>query len=266
MFVIDGWDVSMSERLKDKIAMVTGSSVGIGKAIALTFAKEGAIVVTNSRKLERAEATANEVRAIGSQALAIEADLTKSTDIDYLIDTTIENFGRLDILVNNAGIAMISPTEDLSEHDWDRAIAIDLKATFLCSQKAAKRSMIPQKSGVIINISSILGKVALPMRAAYCASKAGVIALTQVMGSEWAKYNIRVVAIGPGYILTELVQQSIDDGTFSAETLIDRTPMKRFGKLEEIANLAVFLASDDAGYITGEIIYVDGGMTATGGW
>jgi len=256
----------MNKRLKDKIAIVTGSSVGIGKAIALTYAKEGAIIVTNSRKLERAEATSNEIRAIGSQALAIEADLTKSTDIDYLIDITIEKFGRIDILVNNAGIAMISPTEDLSEHDWDRAIAIDLKATFLCSQKAVKRSMIPQKSGVIINLSSILGKVALPMRAAYCASKAGVIALTQVMGSEWAKYNIRVVAIGPGYILTELVQQSIDTGVFNADTLINRTPMKRFGKLEEIANLAVFLASDDAGYITGEVIFVDGGMTATGGW
>ncbi len=256
----------MNKRLKDKIAIVTGSSVGIGKAIALTYAKEGAIIVTNSRKLERAEATASQIRAIGSQALAIEADLTKSTDIDYLIDITIEKFGRIDILVNNAGIAMISPTEDLSEHDWDRAIAIDLKATFLCSQKAVKRSMIPQKSGVIINLSSILGKVALPMRAAYCASKAGVIALTQVMGSEWAKYNIRVVAIGPGYILTELVQQSIDTGVFNADTLINRTPMKRFGKLEEIANLAVFLASDDAGYITGEVIFVDGGMTATGGW
>jgi len=256
----------MNKRLKDTIAIVTGSSVGIGKAIALTYAKEGAIIVTNSRKLERAEATASQIRAIGSQALAIEADLTKSTDIDYLIDITIEKFGRIDILVNNAGIAMISPTEDLSEHDWDRAIAIDLKATFLCSQKAVKRSMIPQKSGVIINLSSILGKVALPMRAAYCASKAGVIALTQVMGSEWAKYNIRVVAIGPGYILTELVQQSIDTGVFNADTLINRTPMKRFGKLEEIANLAVFLASDDAGYITGEVIFVDGGMTATGGW
>ena len=256
----------MNKRLKDKIAIVTGSSVGIGKAVALAYAKEGAIAVTNSRKLERAEATASQIRAIGSQALAIEADLTKSTDIDYLIDITIEKFGRIDILVNNAGIAMISPTEDLSEHDWDRAIAIDLKATFLCSQKAVKRSMIPQKSGVIINLSSILGKVALPMRAAYCASKAGVIALTQVMGSEWAKYNIRVVAIGPGYILTELVQQSIDTGVFNADTLINRTPMKRFGKLEEIANLAVFLASDDAGYITGEVIFVDGGMTATGGW
>ena len=264
--MIDEWCVSVSKKFKDKIAIVTGSSVGIGKAIALTYAKQGAIVVTNSRKLERAEATASEIRATGNQALAIEADLTKSTDIDNLIDTTIEKFGRIDILVNNAGIAMISPTEDLSEHDWDRAIDIDLKATFLCSQKAAKRAMIPQRSGVIINISSILAKTALPMRAAYCSSKAGVIALTQVMGSEWAKYNIRVVAIGPGYILTELVQQSIDEGTFSAETLIDRTPMKRFGKLEEIANLAVFLASDDAGYITGEIIYVDGGMTATGGW
>ncbi|WP_287587100.1 SDR family NAD(P)-dependent oxidoreductase [Candidatus Borrarchaeum sp.] len=256
----------MSEKLKDKIAIVTGSSLGIGKAIALAFAKQGAIVVTNSRKLERAEVTASEIRHLGRQAHAIEADLTKSTDVDHLIDTTIEHFGRIDILVNNAGIAMIVPTEDLSEHDWDRAIDIDLKATFLCSQKAAKRAMIPQRSGVIINISSILAKTALPMRAAYCASKAGVMALTQVMGCEWAKYRIRVVAIGPGYILTELVQQSIDTGVFNAETLIDRTPMKRLGKLDEIANLAVFLASDDAGYITGEIIYVDGGMTATGGW
>ena len=256
----------MNERLKDKIAIVTGSSTGIGKAIALAFAKEGAIVVTNSRKLERAEATANEIRAIGSQALAIESDLTKSTDIDYLIDTTIEKFGRIDILVNNAGIAMISPTEDLSEHNWDRAIAIDLKATFLCSQKAAKRAMIPQKSGVIINISSILGKVGLPMRAAYCAAKAGVNALTQVMGSEWAKYNIRVVAIGPGYILTEMEQQSLDKGDYTTEHILNRVPMKRYGKLEEVANTAVFLASDDASYITGEVIYVDGAMSATGGW
>lgn len=256
----------MSERLKDKIAIVTGSSTGIGKAIALAFAKEGAIVVTNSRKLERAETTANEIRVMGRQAHAIEADLTKTSDIDYLIDTTIEKLDRIDILVNNAGIAMISPTEDLSEHNWDRAVTIDLKATFLCSQKAAKRAMIPQKSGVIINISSILGKVGLPMRAAYCAAKAGVNALTQVMGSEWAKYNIRVVAIGPGYILTEMEQQSLDKGDYTTEHILNRVPMKRYGKLEEVANTAVFLASDDASYITGEVIYVDGAMSATGGW
>jgi 3-oxoacyl-[acyl-carrier protein] reductase len=256
----------MSERLKDKIAIVTGSSTGIGKAIALAFAKEGAIVVTNSRKLERAEATANEIRVIGRQAHAIEADLTKTPNINHLIDKTIEKFGRIDILVNNAGIAMISPTEDLAEHDWDRTIAIDLKATFLCSQKAAKRAMIPQKSGVIINISSILGKVGLPMRAAYCAAKAGVNALTQVMGSEWAKYNIRIVAIGPGYILTEMEQQSLDKGDYTTEHILNRVPMKRYGKLEEVANTAVFLASDDASYITGEVIYVDGAMSATGGW
>ncbi|WP_287587098.1 3-oxoacyl-ACP reductase family protein [Candidatus Borrarchaeum sp.] len=256
----------MSERLKDKIAIVTGSSTGIGKAIALAFAKEGAIVVTNSRKLERAETTAKEIRIMGRQAHTIEADLTKTSDIDYLIDTTIEKLDRIDILVNNAGIAMISPTEDLSEHDWDRAVTIDLKATFLCSQKAAKRAMIPQKRGVIINISSILGNVGLPMRAAYCAAKAGVNALTQVMGSEWAKYNIRVVAIGPGYILTEMEQQSLDKGDYTTEHILNRVPMKRYGKLEEVANTAVFLASDDASYITGEIVYVDGAMSATGGW
>lgn len=258
--------MDMSERLKDKVAIVTGSSRGIGKTIALEFAKEGALVVTNSRKLERAAATAKEIKAMGKQALAVEADLTKTSDVDTLINKTIKVFGRIDILVNNAGIAMIAPTEDLSEKDWDNAIDIDLKATFLCSQKAAKRSMIPQKSGVIINISSILGKVGLPMRAAYCASKAGVIALTQVMGCEWAKYGIRVVSTGPGYVLTKLVQQSIDTGTFDADTIINRTPMERFATPEEIANTAVFLASEDASYITGEVIFVDGGMTATGGW
>ena len=252
----------MSERLKDKVVIVTGSSMGIGKGIALAFAKEGAIVVTNSRKLERAEVTANEIRNMGQQALAVEADLAKTPDIDNLIDTTIENFGRIDILVNNAGIILIGPSEDFSEQDWDRSMATDLKAPFLCSQKAAKRAMIPQKSGIIINISSGYSKRPKEMRTAYCVAKAGVNMLTQILGHEWAKYNIRVVAIAPGFIMTEMVRQSIAQGTLDTEFIVSRTPMRRLGEVEEIADTAVFLASDDASFITGEVIFVEGGITS----
>ena len=254
-------------RLVDKVAIVTGSSRGIGKAIALAFAKEGADVVVNFvRNLQAAEETAEQVRALGRQAMVVRADISERDEVNRMVKKVVEKFGKIDILVNNAGVVTLGPAEELSEKAWDRDINIDLKGVFLCSQAVGK-VMIKRGGGVIINISSMAGRVALPKHAAYCAAKAGVIALTQVLAVEWAKYNIRVNAIAPGFIETEMVTELIAKGIRSKEEqegIRRNTPMRRLGSPEEIGALAVFLASEESRFITGETVFIDGGYLAYG--
>lgn len=250
-------------KLEGKVAIVTGASKGIGKGIALRYAQEGAAVVLASRSLNLLEAIARQINEKGGQALAIEVDVAQYASVAQMIEKTCECFGRLDILVNNAGIAMAAPSEELSLADWQRALDTDLSGVFYGCQCAA-RKMMAQGGGCIINITSVYGLVAAPGRAAYCASKAACNMLTKVLAIEWAKKNIRVNAIAPGYIRTELVQGVIAKGMLPVRAIEKRTPLGRIGEVEDILALAVYLASDESSFMTGSVINIDGGWEAYG--
>lgn len=250
-------------KLENKVALITGASKGIGKGIALSYVSEGAAVVIASRSLDTLSVIADGINNQGGQALALKVDVRNSDSIQLMVDRAVEHFGSLHIMVNNAGISMAHPSEDLPEEDWTRAIDTDLSGVFYGCQSAA-RQMMKQESGCIINITSIYGLVAAPGRAAYCASKAAGNMLTKVLASEWADKNIRVNAIAPGYIRTELVQGVIDKGMLPVGAIEKRTPQGRIGEVKDVLGAAVFLASDEAAYVTGTILTIDGGWTAHG--
>jgi NAD(P)-dependent dehydrogenase (short-subunit alcohol dehydrogenase family) len=250
-------------KLKNKVAIVTGASKGIGKAIAMSYAREGASVVLASRSLNILETIAQEIRTSGGEAMAVSVDIRNVESINDLVKKAVDRYGRLDLLVNNAGITMGGPSEDLSPEDWRTALETDLFGVFFSCQAAA-RVMIPQGGGGIVNISSVNGILAAPRRAAYCASKAAVNELTKVLAIEWADRKIRVNAIAPGYVRTELVQDVIDKGAISLEAIKKRTPQGRIGEVEDIAGLAVYMASDESSYMTGSIVNIDGGWLAYG--
>ncbi len=252
-------------KLDGKVAIITGSSMGIGEAIARLYAQEGAKVVINSRSLERASKVANDLVAKGYSAIPVEADVSYPEGAQRLVDAGVKEWGRLDILVNNAGVSAIAPSVDLSPERFLDVLRVNLAGPFFCSQAAAK-VMIHQGGGVIINISSIYGHVGVPRRAAYCSSKHGLNGLTKVLASEWARNNIRVVALNPGYIYTPMEIADTSTGDYTSEDILARTPMARYGTAEEVAKVALFLASDDASYITGAPIIVDGGWLAFGAW
>jgi NAD(P)-dependent dehydrogenase (short-subunit alcohol dehydrogenase family) len=250
-------------RLENKKALVTGGGRGIGRAIALTFAKEGADVAIAEIDLTSAEKVVTEVRSTGCRSMATRTDVSNRNEIEEMVHAVEREFGRIDILVNNAGINMVSRSEDLSEQNWDKALNINLKAIFLCSQAVCKQ-MVKQNGGKIINIASIYGLSGYPERAAYCTSKAGVISLTQTLACEWARYGINVNAIAPGLIKTEMVRDLIRRGIFDEKTVAARSPMGRLGEPEEIANAALFLASDESNFVNGHTLVVDGGWSVYG--
>jgi len=250
-------------KLKNKVAIVTGASKGIGKGIAVRFAKEGASVVLASRTLSVLEEGVREIKALGGEAAAISVDVRNVESINDLVKKAVDRYGRLDLLVNNAGITMGGPSEDLSPDDWRAALETDLFSVFYASQAAA-RVMMPQGGGNIINISSVNGILAAPRRAAYCASKAAVNELTKVLAIEWADRKIRVNAIAPGYVRTELVEDVINKGAISLDAILRRTPQGRIGEVEDIASLAVYIASEESAYMTGSIVNIDGGWLAYG--
>jgi NAD(P)-dependent dehydrogenase (short-subunit alcohol dehydrogenase family) len=251
-------------RLRNQVALVTGSSRGIGRAIALALAKEGADVAINcSTSVETAGKVTKEIEKIGSRAVLIQADVSDKAVAEKMVASVIRQFGKIDILVNNAGMSVVGPSEKLEESIWRRGIDVMLNGVFFCSQ-AAGREMIKRKSGKIINIASINGIVAFPERACYCAAKAGVIALSKVLSSEWAKYNINVNAVAPGYVETELVRGLSSKATLNIHELIGRTPSKRLTEIEDVASAVVFLASEESRNIMGQTIVIDGGWTAYG--
>ena len=252
-------------RLRDRVAVITGSSMGIGEAIAWAYAREGARVVIHSRSHDRGERVAGALREEGHDAIAVAGDVRERGLADRLVAAARQRWNRLDVLVNNAGTSMIGPSEALPEEGWRLTIDTNLTGAFFCAQAAA-RVMIPQRKGVILNISSILGEVGLPKRAAYCASKHGLIGLTKVLAAEWARHGIRVVSIDPAYIKTAMDERDQVSGDYTNADIERRTPAGRFGTTEEVAKVAAFLASDDAGYITGSCVTVDGGWVAYGGW
>jgi NAD(P)-dependent dehydrogenase (short-subunit alcohol dehydrogenase family) len=250
-------------KLEGKVAIVTGSSQGIGSGIALKFAEEGADVVVNYLKNdEKAETVANKIRSSGRQALVVKADASKSMDVNGLVQKTLDTFGKIDILVNNAGIFIGGEIADLKEEIWDRVITVNLKGVFLCCQAVGKYMIKNKLRGSIINIASISGRLPELNGNAYSPSKAGVISLSALLAVEWAEYGIRVNALSPGPVMTPL-QKKI----YSTPELLDARnrgiPMNRHGSPEEIGKAVVFLASDDASYITGENLSVDGGSLAS---
>ena len=261
-----GAPTAPSRRLHGKVAVVTGSSGGIGQAIAYEFAREGASVVISSRDAGRAEDAAAAMEREGFRTTAFAADIRDPVQARALASAAVDRFGRLDVWVNNAGVNVIKPALELEPEEWAQVIDTNLSGCFYGSQAAA-RHMVPQKSGVIIQIGSIIGEVGLPRRVPYTAAKHGLIGLTKVLGAEWAKDNVRVVCLDPGYISAGLgVKSQTRGGAFTAADIERRTPMGRFGEAAEVARVAVFLASDDASYITGSHITVDGGWVAYGGW
>ena len=250
--------------LEDKVAVITGASKGIGKGIAVRYAQEGAAVVLASRSAALLEEIAQDIRATGGRALAVVVDVRNAQSVEEMVTAAVDEFGRLDIMVNNAGVSMAHPSEDLAPEDWQRAVETDLFGVFYGCQSAARRMMAQGEGGTIINITSVYGICAAPMRAAYCSSKAACNMLTKVLACEWAKRGIRVNAIAPGYIRTELVQDIIDRGVMDVAALERRTPMGRMGEVEDLEDLAVFLAGPGAAYITGSVMTVDGGWAAYG--
>jgi NAD(P)-dependent dehydrogenase (short-subunit alcohol dehydrogenase family) len=250
-------------RLKDKVAIVTGSGRGIGEAIASRLCAEGASVTICDIDLPSAQNTSSRLNGEGYKTIALKCDVSKKTEIEAVVKATVEKFGSADILVNNAGMSVVGASVDLEESRWRTGMDVMLNGVFFCSQAVGKQ-MIKQKSGKIVNIASVNGIVAFPERACYCAAKAGVMALTKVLGCEWARYNINVNAIAPGYVETDLVKNLAKQGTLSVNELANRTPLGRLAGSTEIADGVVFLASEESKYMEGQTIVIDGGWTAFG--
>lgn len=250
-------------KLRGKVALVTGASRGIGKAIAERYAAEGASVFLASRSQHLLSELASRIEEKGGKASFAYLDVTSPHSVQGAVEEAVSRFGRLDIMVNNAGISMAQRSEELSPDDWRLALDTDLSGVFYGCRSAGIQ-MMKQGGGCIINISSIYGIVAAPMRAAYCSSKAAVNMLTKVLACEWASKGIRVNAIAPGYIRTDLVQGVIDKGMLPVGAIERRTPAGRIGEVEDLLGAAVFLASDDSSFVTGTVLTVDGGWTAYG--
>lgn len=248
--------------LKGKTAVVVGGTSGIGRAIAHALAEAGADVVATSRRLEQVEAAANEIEERGRRSLRVASDVSNSDSLQTALDACLTAFGKVDILVNCAGRTKRAPTIDFPEADWAAIIDTNLTGTLRACQIFG-RHMIERKYGRIINIASLGSFVALHEVAAYSASKAAVASLTKSLAVEWAAHGVNVNAIAPGVIRTAFNQTLLDQTERGREFLL-RTPMKRFGRVEELAGAAVFLASDAASFVTGEVLVVDGGFLASG--
>jgi len=243
-------------KLEKKVSIVTGGGQGIGRAVCLALAKEGSDVLVTDIVPQTAQEASDRVREEGRRSLSVKVDVSDSNQVKGMVTTAMEHFGKIDILVNVAGIFIKSAIEDVTEADWDRVISINLKGTFLCSQAVGKE-MIKQGSGCIVNFASVAGHTPQILSGAYSPSKAGVVLLTQIMAVEWAKYHIRVNAVSPGPIRTPMT-----DSIYNTEKLragrARAIPLNRFGEPEEVAKAVVFLASDDASYITGHALAIDG--------
>jgi len=243
-------------RLENKVAIVTGSATGIGQAIAEKFISEGASVIFSDINGDDSL-----ISKFGEKALFIKCDVSKSEEVENLINKTIEHFGKLDVMVNNAGIGGLGGILDVTNESWDKTIGINLSGTMFGMRAAAKAMKNKNIKGSIINLSSILGKVGFNGAIAYCAAKGGVVQLTHAGALDLAADHIRVNAIAPGFIETNMTKDILAQKEFN-DLVTSSTPLGHVGKTEDIANAALYLASDESGYVTGSVIYVDGGWTA----
>lgn len=243
-------------KLAGKVALVTGAAQGIGKAVALLLARNGADIVVSDINLEKAEETAKEVQTLGRKALAIKVDVAKLDDVEKMVGAILARFGQVDILVNNAGIARDKLILRMTEEDWDAVLNINLKGTFNCT-KAVVRNMSKQRSGKIVNIASVVGEMGNAGQGNYAASKAGVIGFTKTIAREFAQRGINVNAIAPGYIETPMTDALPDKAKEELKRLI---PMDRLGKPEDVAEAVLFLVSEASSYITGQVLNVNGGI------
>lgn len=245
-------------RLKEKIALVTGSSRGVGRAVALAFAKVGAKVVINYTSNEKAaDEVVENVEGMGSEAISVKADVAQKSDVEHLVSATIETFGRLDILVNNAGFTRPAMMVKMTEEQWDQVIDIHLKGAFLCSQAAAIH-MKKQKGGKIINVTSVAGLVGTVGQINYSAAKGGILSMTKSIARELARYNVCANVISLGIVATDMTEKIRSDEKLN-EIYMNRILLKRFAEPDDISPAFVFLASDESNYITGQLLCVDGG-------
>jgi NAD(P)-dependent dehydrogenase (short-subunit alcohol dehydrogenase family) len=246
--------------LSGKVALVVGGHGGLGQAIALGLADAGADVAVSSRNLDSLRAVAREIEARGQRSLALKADIVKEPEVKAMVEAILKTFPRIDILVNAAGLAIRKPADSFPIEEWQQVMDINTRGTFLCCQ-AVGRVMIQQKSGKIINLSSVRGRYGLPAGyAAYCPSKGAVDTLTRTLACEWAKYNVVVNAIAPTVVETELTKDLLADKEY-ARTLKARIPMGRWAMPEDIVGPTLFFASEAANFVTGQILYIDGGVT-----
>ncbi|MAF85954.1 MAG: hypothetical protein CL875_05705 [Dehalococcoidales bacterium] len=251
-------------KLSGKVALITGSGSGIGKAAALLFAKEGASIAVSDINLSSAEQATEAIKQLGGRAIAIRADVSDAGDVDMMVDKVIKELGGIHILVNNAGIPGENlPTIESSVEHWDKVVRVNLRGTYLCSRRSGQW-MVSNKAGKVLNIASIVGLAGFVARASYGPAKAGIVNLTQTLAVEWAKYNINVNCIAPGFVMTPLDGDLIRSGRLNLELIEKRIPLGHRAQPDDIAKAALFLVSDDARYITGVTLPVDGGWLAYG--
>jgi len=251
-------------RLSGKVALVTGGGTGIGRAIALAFAREGASVCVAGRRLEKLREVIGEIQKQGGAGLAMECDVTRAREVERAVKGAVERFGRLNVLVNNAGVVHVSTVEGISEEEWDQLMTVNVKGPFLMA-----RAVLPEfrkgGGGVIVNIGSVLGLFAVKDRAAYCASKGGVTMLTKAMALDHAHENVRVNCICPSIVETDLLKGVFDEserGQAWLKARLATIPLGRIGKPADVAEMAVFLASEESSWLTGAAIPLDGGISA----
>ncbi len=242
--------------LSDKVAVVTGASRGIGRSIAIALAAQGAKVVASARNAEALAELIEEIKAQGGDALAVVGDVAVEDDANNLVKQALEAYGQVDVFINNAGITRDGLLLRMKNEDWDAVLDTNLKGAFLCTRAVAK-VMSKQRSGRIINISSVVGEMGNAGQANYCASKAGLLGLTKSVARELARRNVTVNAITPGFIVTDMTDEMTDK---AREAMTEQIPLGRLGTAEDIANVVIFLASDQSAYITGQVLGVNGGM------
>jgi len=250
-------------RLADRVAIVTGGGRGLGKAIALAYAGEGADVVLVGRGQDEIDGAAEEVRAVGRRALAVSADVTQVEQVENVVEDALREFGRIDILMNAAGQRAVFPSTELRFEDWQRVLNVNLTGSFICAQ-AAGRKMIERGYGKIIMMGSMQAHSGAPERAAYIASKTGLLGLTRALGVEWAKYGINVNILSPGYFRTDIIEHQIKIGQLNLEAIEKRTPAGRIGAMKDLTGPAVFLASSESDFMCAQALIIDGGWMAYG--
>lgn len=247
--------------IKGKNILITGSSRGIGFTLAHAMGKQGAGIIVNGLNEESLETAGKKLLREGIKTMKSRFDVTDEKEVELAVNKIIDQWGRIDVLINNAGIQIRHPLEDFPAGDWDRIMNVNLKAAFLVSRTVASRSMIPNKSGKIINVCSIQSELGRPTITPYAASKGGIKMLTRGMATEWGKYNIQTNGLGPGYFATDMTRPLVEDEKFNS-WLCSRVPANRWGRTDELVGAAIFLSSGASDYVNGQILYVDGGMLA----